>query len=97
MEIDYIKKELIAIGNILAQKIKKVDCYLFGSILINPVCANDIDILIIYENENQIDIIKKAFRDILTNFPVHMNYFTHEEEKELNFIRQQNAKKIFAT
>lgn len=97
MEIDYIKQELVVIGNMLSPKIKKVDCYLFGSILRNPVLANDIDILIIYENENQIDIIKKAFRDLLINFPVHMSYFTHEEVKELNFIRQQNAKKIFGT
>lgn len=96
MELESIKQELIIISNNLCQKVSEVDCYLFGSILVNPRFANDIDILIIYESEIQIRILKKEFKPLSKEYPLHMNYFTHKEEKELNFISEQNAKKIFS-
>jgi predicted nucleotidyltransferase len=95
MELEPIIQELLVIGNRLLQKVNLVDCYLFGSILVEPKLANDIDILIIYDNESQIKIIKEEFEYLSKEFPLHMNYFTPTEEKELNFIAGQNAKKIF--
>ncbi|OCB77158.1 hypothetical protein B0A79_01955 [Flavobacterium piscis] len=94
MELESIQEELITVVKGLSLKVNFVDFYLFGSFLLNPRSANDIDILIIYENKNQIKVIKKDFENLSKEFPLHMNYFTHKEEKELNFIKTQRAKKI---
>ena len=52
-------EDLNAIGTKLASKTIKLECYLFASILTNAMQANDIDILIIYENQEQLEIVKK--------------------------------------
>ena len=95
MELEAIKIDLNILQNKLATKITKLDCYLFGSILTNVKQANDIDILIIYEGQEILDIVKKEFIALSSDNPFHINYFTFAEEKELNFIKQQKAEKIF--
>jgi len=95
MELEKARIELKQIGNTLSLKTNRVECYLFGSILSNPKHANDIDVLIIYKNEKQIHIIKQEFNVLKYTFPLHMNYFTFEEEAEFNFASEQKAEIIF--
>lgn len=96
MELEEIKVDLRSIQKSLESKIKNLDCLIFGSILRNPKTANDVDILIIYKNEYQIPIIKREFKPLEKVYPLHLNYFTFEEEKELNFIAEQKAKHLFS-
>ena len=95
MELEEIRWEILCIGENLKSKISKVDCLIFGSILKNSRNANDIDLLIIYNDETEIQIIRKEFNSLEKFFPLHLNYFTHSEEKELNFIEEQKAEYIF--
>ena len=96
MELEAIKEDLRIIGNRLSSKIINLDCYLFGSVLTNAKQANDIDILIIYENQEQLEIVKNDFEILSISIPLHMNYFTSLEEQELNFIWEQNAEEVFS-
>ncbi|WP_411810689.1 nucleotidyltransferase domain-containing protein [Chryseobacterium scophthalmum] len=67
-------------------------CYLFGSIIDeNRNLKNDIDILILYKNENEPKIIREKLDQILILFPIHIIFLTYEEEDELNFIQRVNA------
>ncbi len=95
MDLEEIKTDLRSIQKKLESKIEKLDCLIFGSILRNSTMANDVDILLIYKNQNQIPIIKQEFKSLETMYPLHLNYFTFEEEKELNFITEQTAEYIF--
>jgi hypothetical protein len=96
MEMDTIKTEIQTIGESLFSKTKTIECYVFGSILTNPKKAMDIDILIIYENQVQLEIIKQEFKLMAKKYPLHINYFTFSEEREFNFIEQQGAQKVFS-
>ncbi|MEE4247113.1 MAG: nucleotidyltransferase domain-containing protein [Kangiellaceae bacterium] len=95
MELEEIKADLRVIERNLKPKIKLVDCLIFGSILINSKRANDIDILIIYDNHEQIPVLKEEFKSLEKIYPLHLNYFTFEEERELDFITEQSAEYIF--
>lgn len=89
--IKYIEK----IGHNISTSTNGIECYIFGSMLHNISIANDVDILIIYNHENQLDIIKQEFKLLESIYPMHMNYFTYIEESELNFIKNVNAELIF--
>ncbi|TVZ21153.1 hypothetical protein JM84_0020 [Dokdonia sp. Hel_I_63] len=94
MELREIIADLRDVIKILESKIEKFDCLIFGSILTNSKVANDVDILIIYDNENHIEIIKQEFKNMAEIYPLHLNYFTFEEENELKFIHEQKARYI---
>lgn len=64
-------------------------CYLFGSLLQeNKNLKSDIDILILYRNKNEPEIIREKLDPILLSFPVHIIFLTYEEERELNFLQR---------
>ena len=67
--------------------------YLFGSFA-NNLIYNDIDIIIIYNDYNELqktkDIISQEFKTHL----IHFTCFTKSEEHELSFIEKVNAIKI---
>lgn len=95
MDLEEIKTDLRIIQKNLESKVENLDCLIFGSILKNPKMANDVDILLIYLNHNQIPIIKLEFESLKKVYPLHLSYFTFEEEKELNFIAEQKAIYVF--
>lgn len=94
MEIDTIIKELQGIGIKLNTNNNKLECYLFGS-AINTNYPNDIDILLLYSDITQLTNFKSKIKSLEKKYPLHLSYFTYYEEAELNFIINQNAKKIF--
>ncbi|WP_139255152.1 nucleotidyltransferase domain-containing protein [Hymenobacter psychrophilus] len=66
--------------------------YLFGSYIVDPNKANDIDILVIYKKDT-IEIQNKLNK-IHESYLFHVIYLTEYEEREFNFISQQKALKI---
>jgi len=76
----------------LIKRLPNNKCYLFGSLLQeNKKLKSDIDILILYKNENEPKIIREKLDPILLSFPIHITFLTYEEEIELNFIKTVNA------
>lgn len=67
-------------------------CYLFGSSLKeNKKLKSDIDIVILYRNENEPSIIREKLDQTLMSFPIHIVFLTYSEEVELNFLQRVNA------
>ena len=95
MELEEIIVHLADIKDDLVGKLSRFECYLFGSILTSNY-PNDIDILILYDNPNDILLFKKCIKPDSLNFPLDILYLTFEEEKQFNFIQEQNAIKIFS-
>ena len=94
MEIETVIQELKGIGAILNNKSNKLKCYLFGSALISNY-PNDLDILVLYDSVAELEDFKAKINSVEKVFPLHLIYFTYSEEKELNFIKNQNAEQIF--
>ncbi|WPY97622.1 nucleotidyltransferase domain-containing protein [Christiangramia sp. OXR-203] len=95
MELEEINKELEILYEELEKKLKNVHVYLFGSILNNPKKANDLDILILYNDIDQVKFIKEKCDIINLIYPIHILYLTFQEEKELQFTSEQNTKLVF--
>lgn len=95
MELEKIINDIKQIGKNISIKTSGVEGYLFGSILTTQRNANDVDVLIVYDNEEQISIIKQEFKPLESVIPLHLNYFTYTEETELNFISEVKAERIF--
>lgn len=95
MELGVVKNELLEIKTALAFTINAVECYLFGSILRSSLTANDIDILIVYQEPEHLKTIKQSFTSLETCYPLHLTYLTYSEEQEFNFVVEQKAEKIF--
>lgn len=95
MELEKIRNDIKQIGQNISIKTNGVEGYLFGSILAKWYDANDIDVLIVYNDEEQISIIKQEFKPLESILPLHMNYFTYTEEAELNFVTVVKAEQIF--
>lgn len=75
--------------------LKNTKVFIFGSLVKNEKYINDIDLLIICNDLKQSKIIRK----ILENFsflPVDLLFLSYEEEIELNFIKAQNCKLLYA-
>ncbi|NLR82283.1 hypothetical protein HGH91_26945 [Chitinophaga eiseniae] len=96
MDLETIIQELKIVESNLVSIKPSIECYLFGSILTNPQLANDIDVLILYEDNRLLDIVKHEFNLLSTYYPIHLSCFTFSEQRELNFVKGQKALKIFS-
>jgi predicted nucleotidyltransferase len=95
MGLEEIKLELNKIGEDLGKTASRIECYLFGSLLLSDKSTNDVDILILYENQSHVRTVKEHFKFLSTIYPLHICYFTFAEEKQFNFVEEQKAVKIF--
>ena len=95
MELEKIRNDIKQIGGNISIKTNGVECYLFGSILTKQFGANDVDVLILYNNEKQINVIKQYFNKLEIELPLHISYFTYTEEAQLNFVKVVKAEQIF--
>lgn len=79
----------------ISNKIEGIEWYLFGSFLTNHVVISDIDLLIVYSNHRDPELIRSYFRNAELKLPLHFTFLTYEEELEFDFIKSVNAKRIF--
>ncbi|WP_090156184.1 nucleotidyltransferase domain-containing protein [Dyadobacter soli] len=97
MELEAVLLGLVEIEKRIRLKISGVECYIFGSILKDSWNSNDIDILVLYQNEQHISIVRREMEETKTELPLHVSYLTYNEETELNFISRYGAKLVFRT
>lgn len=93
--IDIIQ-HLLKISISIQPVVRNIDCYLFGSILTNKRLKNDIDILVVYQHAIDVIIVRESLREIELMYPIQLLFLNTKEEREFNFISQQNALKIFS-
>lgn len=95
MELETISKILFNKANKISLIIPKLKWYLFGSFLSGGKNANDIDVLILYNNEFEPPRIKKYLEELTSEYPIHLVLMTENEESELQFISRKNATQFF--
>lgn len=70
------------------------DIYLFGSILKNKNVINDIDLLILYESQDELLEKKNKLNELSVYYPLDIYYMSLDEEIELDFINKVSAVKL---
>jgi hypothetical protein len=95
MDLKIIEPQIVEIRGKLVSLVENLECYVFGSIVVNPALANDLDILILYNNSCHVDSIQREFIDLSKKYPLHLTFFLFSEEKEFDFVSVQNARLLF--
>ena len=72
----------------------KSKIYLFGSIIQSKNNISDVDLLITYEDELELQEIKNKINALEHRLPIDVTYMAIEEEKEFDFIIEQSAVKF---
>ena len=90
--LEEIKSLVLTLDYKIASRI-----YLFGSSLNNKSFANDIDILIIYEDEIELREAKNVLYPLQYKYPLDLLFAHSDEEKELELIKAMDAKPLMRT
>lgn len=72
----------------------RCEIYLFGSALVNNANVADVDLLVVYQSEEDLPLVKTELSKVAKCFPLDITYMSKSEQLELDFIRTQKAKKI---
>ena len=91
MELESITNIIFTAKTILHQEGVNVDFYLFGSFLKRDALYSDVDILVIYHKEDDVELIRYALNDLSYKVPIDLCFMTSQEERELKFIIRTNA------
>jgi len=89
-------KRLIETFNLFKNNFRNTEIFVFGSIL-SSNRFEDIDILLIYQDYEELVRLKKEIQNLLPFELIHFTCLTKTEVLELNFIEKTNALKIKTT
>ena len=92
MEVEIIKRRLISL--LFCEDVTTTcEIYLFGSVL-HRNNYKDIDILIVYETNDNLKLLKHLIEGKLPHAILHFTCLTFQEQQELNFIREYQAYRV---
>ncbi|TBW25548.1 nucleotidyltransferase domain-containing protein [Gramella sp. KN1008] len=94
LELEYFKKELCELIEPLG--FNNLKFYVFGSFA-NSKKFIDIDLLIVYEDYKELQIVIKQINRKFSKQLIHITSFTYKEETELDFIQRTKSKLIKTT
>ena len=69
--------------------------HLFGSVDRNELDAADIDLMILCNNDDQADTLRRAIDPDALALPLHLTLLTFDEAAEVEAVRVQNSRAIF--
>jgi predicted nucleotidyltransferase len=72
----------------------KSQIYGFGSYFRNDKHYQDIDLLIVYTQLDELELIKNLSKELINSYPIHLTIMSQEEEKEVNFIYRYYCKSL---
>lgn len=72
-------------------RLQNAKVYVFGSILRSQTHIEDVDLLVIYDNDNQLRAIKSRLHRLELLIPLDVIAMTYREERELDFIRSEGC------
>jgi hypothetical protein len=73
-------------------RIGPVEVYVFGSALCEEASANDVDLLVLYDTDQQPPLVREALASIDGAPPLHLTFMLPQEEKETAFISAQECR-----
>ena len=95
MELEEVTSKLQNLARILSDDVPDSTWYLFGSITRRDPLPSDVDVLIVYENDADAIMLRQGLANLSHFLPLHVLLLRRDEEKELHFIQEQSAWRIF--
>ena len=65
--------------------------YLFGSCILTDVVPSDIDLLVVYSQAEDSQILRNHLRSNCDELPLHLLLLSQTEEAELNFVASEGC------
>ena len=79
----------------LGSTVEGSEWHIFGSVDRNEPNAEDIDLMIFCENDNQADFLREAIDPNSLDLPIHLSLMTFEEAVESNAAHVQSSSIFF--
>ena len=95
MELEEIAAKLQDEARTLSRQAPGADWYLFGSIVRRDPLPSDVDLLIVYKDDADAVTLRRGLANLSHFLPLHVLLLRKDEEKELDFIREEKALRIF--
>jgi predicted nucleotidyltransferase len=95
MDLEEVSSALREQAKAIAAKVPGSDWYLFGSVVRGVSLPSDIDLLIVYSTARDARELREGLKAYSASVPIHLFLLRKDEEKELQFVRQQRALRIF--
>lgn len=86
---------LRALAASLGPKAEGSQWHLFGSVDRDEQNAEDIDLMILCNSDDQADVLRRAIAPDALELPLHMALMTFEEAAEVEAVRLQGSRAIF--
>lgn len=72
-----------------------VEVFVFGSVRSGDAPHSDVDLLVVYQNQQELGQVREIFEEMDFKHPLDVIYMSPSEERELAFISGQECLKIF--
>lgn len=71
-----------------------VSVHIFGSMLLDTTCADDLDVLIICD-DSQMQQLREGLEDLLLPWPIDLTLMTLEEEESYAFLELVRSVQVY--
>lgn len=71
-----------------------VSVYIFGSMLHDTTCTDDLDVLIVCD-DSQMQRLREGFEDLLLPWPIDLTLMTREEEESYAFLELVGSVQVY--
>lgn len=92
---NYVVSKIQKKASYLAKLVGNLQWYLFGSSLTGVKRPQDIDILVVYPEEEDTERLKKLLANFLLSAPVDLILMSQAEEQQTNFVQSQNCQRFY--
>lgn len=90
-----VEELLCAVAELLGPTKSGSEWYLFGSVEKNSLQSFDIDVLILCENDEQADNLRKAIDPDQFPLPLDLSLMTFSEASQVSAVKRQSARLIY--
>jgi predicted nucleotidyltransferase len=95
MDLEKIITDLKGVACSLGSHVAASQWYVFGSTTRHKKLPADIDVLIVYEKDSDVQKLRLGLEALGRRFPLHVLFLRADEERELKFVAEQAAIRIF--
>lgn len=94
MDLKHLIENIKRVALSLKNETPDLKFYIFGSIIKDSSTVTDIDILVIYQNHEDLIRIRESYELISMLFPLDFVFLNANEEKYFDFIKVTGANQI---
>jgi hypothetical protein len=95
MDLEEVKSKLKVAAQSLSADVLGAQWYVFGSVTEQANLPADVDLLVVYQEDSDVQKLRKGLERYSLILPLHVLFLREDEEEELRFVSDQHAIRIF--